>query len=131
MPLTCAQLAPALSGLYPPGTFTAEGFSWAVATVAARAFSLNVTERYGHTIVEPEDAGVNPIIVPFADLFNHHNSQPALQFSYEYDDTLRALSVYADQDYRAGDQLFISYGVLSNADLMLTCAAAALPATPA
>lgn len=30
--------------------------------------------------------------------------------------------MYADQDYAAGEEVFISYGILPNADLLLTCA---------
>ena len=57
--------------------------------------------------------------MPFADLFNHHNTEPALQFTYGYNDDLNVIEVFADQDYAAGDQVFISYGVLTNPDLLL------------
>ena len=59
-------------------------------------------------------------MVPFCDFLNHHNAYPALQFSYEYNDTTKELSVYADKDYKAGEEVMISYGIMTNPDLLIT-----------
>ena len=44
----------------------------------------------------------------------------APQFAYEFNDTNGELEVFADADYAAGDQVFISYGILTNPDLMIS-----------
>jgi len=44
---------------------------------------------------------------------------PALQFSYNYNDETKSLEVFADQDYKKGDQVYISYGILTNPELLL------------
>ena len=79
------------------------------------------------------------VLAPFAGLFNHHNSVclhhsfyifheisiqqrqqvPALQFSYNFNDETKSLEVFADQDYKKGDQVYISYGILTNPELLL------------
>ena len=59
-------------------------------------------------------------MVPFCDFLNHHNSYPALQFAYDYDDKTKFLKIYADNDYIAGEEIFISYGIMTNPDLLVT-----------
>ena len=44
---------------------------------------------------------------------------PALQFSYSFNDETKSLEVFADQDYKKGDQVYISYGILTNPELLL------------
>mmetsp|Transcript_8899 Transcript_8899/g.28073 ORF Transcript_8899/g.28073 Transcript_8899/m.28073 type:complete len:665 (+) Transcript_8899:3-1997(+) len=116
------RLRPLVEPHFPDGAFTFDALQWAYATVASRAFSLNATTTYGHSLVgtDPDALGHTPVLVPLADMINHHNSVPALQFSYEIDDVAFALHLYADQAYAAGEQVFISYGVLTNPDLLIT-----------
>ena len=119
------QLRPVMTEFFPKGEFTYDNFAWAYATTLSRAFSLNITERYGHTLVgeKKEDGkghGLISLMVPFCDFLNHHNSRPALQFAYDYNDTAKELRAYADQDYKKGEEVFISYGIMTNPDLMMT-----------
>ena len=59
--------------------FTYENFAWAYAISLSRSFALNITEKYGHSIVTTEkakakDFGILSLMVPFCDFLNHHNS---------------------------------------------------------
>eukprot|EP00940_MAST-03C_sp_MAST-3C-sp2_P002770 g2770.t1 len=126
---------------FPKQMLTYNNFLWSYVTVSSRAFSINVTASHGFSLMnsnageEEKDASPYPhlggtstdsgpvlsyIMAPFAGLFNHHNSMPALQFSYGFNDADRTLEVFADQDYSAGDQVYISYGILSNPDTLLS-----------
>eukprot|EP00941_MAST-03F_sp_MAST-3F-sp1_P005686 g5686.t1 len=107
--------------LVPNGQFTYENFQWAYLTVISRVFSVEVTKRYGFGLVDgrEQDFGTYYIAAPFADFLNHHNTEPALQFTYGFNDETKMLEVFADQDYNAGDQVYISYGVLTNPDMLL------------
>ena len=130
--------------VFPPQHFTLATFAWAMATVVTRAFTAGADgEKW---------------LVPFADCFNHHNSDfhrktslcvyppnatagggagegagggagegagasPACRrrhVSYWYNASSETLSFFADQDYAKGDQVFISYGALSNRRLLRT-----------
>eukprot|EP00939_MAST-03C_sp_MAST-3C-sp1_P004615 g4615.t1 len=127
---------------FPDGALTYNNFLWSYATVSSRAFSINVTAAHGFALLSSDDedgyrhlGGVgndpttNPtrdgaavlsyIMAPFAGLLNHHNSVPALQFTYGFNDKDESLEIFADQDYAAGEQVYISYGILTNPDLML------------
>jgi hypothetical protein len=106
---------------FPSGAFTLERFSWAYATVLARAFHINVTDVYATSLRgdDPSAVGATPILVPFGDLINHGNSNPPLQFAYEYDDPSQSLVLNADRAYSAGEQVYISYGLMTNSDLLL------------
>jgi hypothetical protein len=119
------ELSPLMAPFYAstPRGLTWERFAWAYSTVKARCFTINVTETYGTRFRKADPSlprGLMSLLVPIGDLFNHHNSVPALQFAYEFNDETDSLVVYADQDYAAGDEVFISYGILTNPDLLLS-----------
>ena len=119
------ELQPVMHEFFEANQFTYENFAWAYAISLSRSFALNITERYGHSIVTTEkekakDFGILSLMVPFCDFLNHHNSYPALQFAYDYDDKTKFLKIYADNDYIAGEEIFISYGIMTNPDLLVT-----------
>ena len=117
------ELAPLMAPYSQSQQFTWERFAWAYSTVKARCFTINVTQTYGKQFRKADPSlpnGLMSLLVPIGDLFNHHNSEPALQFAYEFDDATDSLIVYADQDYKAGEEVFISYGILTNPDLLLS-----------
>ena len=110
---------------------TWDSFVWAYSVVESRSFKINVTDSHAYSLVphgyaseSKPSATVDPrgsiqFLVPFADLFNHHNAFPALQYSYGVNDTSATIDFFADQDYKAGDQVFISYGLQTNSDTLL------------
>lgn len=124
------EIQPLLTSFFPKDTFTYSNFAWAYGTVKARCFTINVTATYGTNFVQHNanentkykiKPGLLSILVPLGDLFNHHNSNPPLQHgAYEFNDELDALVVYADQTYKVNDELFISYGILTNPDLLMS-----------
>merc|ERR1712070_1350985 len=83
-----------------------ENFVWAMSMLFSRAVNLK------------EDAML--ALVPYADLLNHSPYSNCyfmcnkIPFSDEKEVTL-----YADRNYAAGDQILISYGQKSNAELLL------------
>ena len=120
-----SELQPVMNEFFKPNQFTYDNFAWAYAISLSRSFALNITEKHGHSIVgdKKEDAknyGMLSLMVPFCDFLNHHNAYPALQFSYDYNDTTKELVVYADKDYKAGEEVMISYGIMTNPDLLIT-----------
>ena len=89
-----------------PAVFTWEAWEWAFSMLFSRAINLRETEELA--------------MVPYADLLNHspycssyffYNSIP---FSKE-----REVALYADRNYAKNDQVLISYGQKSNAELVL------------
>eukprot|EP00750_Incisomonas_marina_P009434 INCI16001.2.p1 GENE.INCI16001.2~~INCI16001.2.p1 ORF type:complete len:418 (+),score=73.77 INCI16001.2:111-1364(+) len=117
---------------FPAGNsaLTWDSFVWAYSLVESRSFKINVTATHGYSLLpaqlekENTDSGAAAfgalqIMVPFADLFNHHNAFPALQYSYGINDTSQTLDFFADQPYSAGEQVFISYGLHTNSDSLL------------
>ena len=77
---------------FPAGNsaLTWDSFVWAYSLVESRSFKINVTATHGYSLLpaqlekENTDSGAAAfgalqIMVPFADLFNHHNAFPALQ----------------------------------------------------
>ena len=106
-------------------TLSVGNLTWAYAVVASRGFTSHKDEasekegggRDGDASADYRTRQVK--LIPFADMFNHHNSDPPLYRSY----ATRAdgsLVIFADRDYEAGDEVRISYGRLSNAELLLT-----------
>ncbi len=78
--------------------------------VGSRSFHINITKTHGQSLLGTPGLaariGTNIFFMaPYADLFNHHNSFPALQSSYHVDDKTNTLVFTADQDYRAGEQV--------------------------
>ena len=70
------------------------------------------------TGLPPEDRRSWAILAPFADFFNHKNGISPISFSYGYNDTTRSLEVRAMEEVPAGGEVFISYGILTNPDLL-------------
>ena len=118
------EIQPLMQSYFPKKSFTYERFAWAYGTVKARCFTINVTKTYGTNFLKDDKTlkeGLMSILVPLGDLFNHHNSKPPLQHgAYEFDDEKDALIVRADQSYTKGDEVFISYGILTNPDLLVS-----------
>eukprot|EP00753_Platysulcus_tardus_P008860 PLAT167.3.p1 GENE.PLAT167.3~~PLAT167.3.p1 ORF type:complete len:393 (-),score=167.79 PLAT167.3:72-1250(-) len=119
--LVFERLAPFMTELLPAGQFTMPAFLRAYTTVISRCFSVNVTSTYGFGLVRNDSSlfGETPFMVPFADLFNHHVSRPALQFSFRFDDAAKSLVLTADANYKAGEEVFIQYGIMTNSDLLI------------
>jgi hypothetical protein len=72
--------------VYFPGgndILTWDAFVWAYSLVESRSFKLTVSDAHGFSVAAaagaPQHRGPLAILVPFADLFNHHNAFPALQ----------------------------------------------------
>jgi len=76
---------PTTRPIFPGGNdaFTWDSFVWAYSLVESRSFKVNITQNHGTSLLPKKDDinGMGPlqILVPFADLFNHHNAFPALQ----------------------------------------------------
>ena len=88
--------------------FTLEHFLNSIATVTSRCFHINITKTHGLSLLTDKTDAVGKRIffmVPFADLFNHHNSFPAFQSGYTVNEKLQALEFIADQDYSRGQQV--------------------------
>ncbi|GAB5366171.1 hypothetical protein AAMO2058_001121800 [Amorphochlora amoebiformis] len=102
----------AKSGLYEQDSLSKANLSWAYNVVNSRSFSVRSYDALGDTRF---------IMVPFADLLNHHNSNLASLKgpNYTFNLTAKALQVFADRDYKAGDEVLISYGIRSNPKLLL------------
>ena len=91
--------------------FTWEHFVSSFVAVSGRCFRVNITETHGLALLGlPRHMTVGKqmfFMAPFADLLNHHNSFPAMQSSYRFNDQAQALEFFADQDYARGDQVQI------------------------
>lgn len=89
---------------------TYEAFQWAFAILFSRAIRLGGLST-----------GEAVALVPYADLFNHN------PFANSYIDARQTgfftktdeVAVYADRSYKKMEQVYISYGPKSNADLLL------------
>ena len=90
------------------------------------AYQLSVTERNRNMIL-PDNMGHNEtigngtelrIMVPFADLFNHHSHVTKVRPGYHFNETTDHWEVLADLDYATGDEVFVVYMETSNADLL-------------
>jgi len=118
------EIQPLMESYFPTNSFTYNHFAWAYGTVKARCFTINVTKSYGGNFLKDDATlkeGLMSILVPFGDLFNHHNSKPPLQHgAYEFNDEHDSLILKADQNYTKNDEVFISYGILTNPDLLLS-----------
>ncbi|CAM9809509.1 unnamed protein product, partial [Phaeothamnion confervicola] len=98
---------------FPADIFTFDAFEWAFSVLFSRAIRLGslTTGASGEAVA----------LVPYADLFNHN------PFANSYIDAREVgflkkrneVVVYADRSYKIMEQVFISYGPKSNADLLL------------
>jgi len=94
----------------PADVVTYDAFVWGMTMLLSRGVDL-----------KDEDAGTGQLgLVPYADLLNHspYSSSnfmyTAIPFSKQ-----REVVLYADRPYAANDQVLISYGQKSNAELLL------------
>ena len=83
-----------------------EAFEWAMSMLFSRAINLREVGQLA--------------LVPYADLLNHS----PYAFSYFYYQSIplsneREVTLYADRSYAKNDQVLISYGQKSNAELLL------------
>jgi hypothetical protein len=96
--------------MFPPSVYDFAAFSWAFTVLFSRAIRLGSLST-GEAIA----------LVPYADLFNHN------PFANSYIDARQTglftkkdeVAVYSDRSYKQMEQVFISYGPKSNADLLL------------
>ena len=97
----------------PAERFTYENWIWAFAMLFSRAIRLQ-SLRQGETLA----------LVPYADLINHSPFSQAFVDARESGDWLfktgeEEVILYADRGYRRMEQVYISYGQKSNAELLL------------
>jgi hypothetical protein len=98
---------------FPRDKFTFEAWEWAFTMLFSRAIRLR-NLREGETLA----------MVPYADLINHSPFSGAYVDARETGDWLfktgeEEVILYADRGYRKMEQIYISYGPKSNADLLL------------
>mmetsp|Transcript_7694 Transcript_7694/g.8472 ORF Transcript_7694/g.8472 Transcript_7694/m.8472 type:complete len:614 (+) Transcript_7694:67-1908(+) len=99
--------------LFPKEHFTYENWVWAFTMLFSRAIRLRNVKK-GETLA----------MVPYADLINHSPYSQAYLDARETGDWLfktgeEEVVLYADRGYRKMEQIYISYGPKSNADLLL------------
>lgn len=98
---------------FPREHFTFENWEWAFTMLFSRAIRLR-NMKQGETLA----------MVPYADLINHSPYSGAYLDARETGDWLfktgdEEVVLYADRGYRRMEQIYISYGPKSNADLLL------------
>jgi histone-lysine N-methyltransferase SETD3 len=98
---------------FPLETFSYENWVWAFTMLFSRAIRLR-NLREGEALA----------MVPYADLINHSPFSGAYVDAREVGDWLfkdgtEEVILYADRGYRKMEQIYISYGPKSNADLLL------------
>jgi len=107
------QLCDQYPDVFPREHFTHENWLWAFTNLFSRAIRLRNMKR-GETLA----------MVPYADLINHSPYSGAYLDARETGDWLfktgeEEVILYADRGYRKMEQIYISYGPKSNADLLL------------
>mmetsp|Transcript_50354 Transcript_50354/g.75264 ORF Transcript_50354/g.75264 Transcript_50354/m.75264 type:complete len:588 (-) Transcript_50354:38-1801(-) len=98
---------------FPAKIYTYENWVWAFTMLFSRAIRLR-NLRMGEALA----------MVPYADLINHSPFSQAFVDAQESGDYLfktgeEEAILYADRNYRRMEQVYISYGPKSNADLLL------------
>ncbi len=99
--------------VFPREYFTYKNWVWAFTNLFSRAIRLR-NMKQGETLA----------MVPYADLINHSPYSGAYLDARETGDWLfktgeEEVILYADRGYRKMEQIYISYGPKSNADLLL------------
>jgi len=99
--------------LFPKEVFNMEKWLWAFTQLFSRAVRLRSTKQ-GETLA----------LVPYADLINHSPFSGAYLDAREigswiFTEEAEEVILYADRSYRKMEQIYISYGPKSNADLLL------------
>jgi [ribulose-bisphosphate carboxylase]-lysine N-methyltransferase len=97
----------AQAGLQDDPRFGFETFQWAMSMLFSRAINLREVDKVA--------------LVPYADLLNH---SPYVSSGFFFNQIplsggKRQVVLYADRDYAKGDQVLITYGQKSNAELAL------------
>eukprot|EP00878_Enallax_costatus_P028717 GHUV01031052.1.p1 GENE.GHUV01031052.1~~GHUV01031052.1.p1 ORF type:complete len:258 (+),score=106.58 GHUV01031052.1:375-1148(+) len=85
--------------------FTRSDIQWAVGVCLSRSVRLD------------DLAGEPIVLVPFADFLNHDVNSEAFLV---WDEQQQAVVLRPDRSYKAGDQVFISYGPKSSGELLLS-----------
>jgi hypothetical protein len=98
---------------FPADKFSYQNWIWAFTMLFSRAIRLRNVER-GETLA----------LVPYADLINHSPFSKAFIDARKVGDWLfkaeeEEVILYADRAYKRMDQIYISYGQKSNAELLL------------
>jgi hypothetical protein len=98
---------------FPKDKFTYENWIWAFTMLFSRAIRLRSLKE-GETLA----------LVPYADLINHSPFSQAYIDARETGDWLfstgdEEIILYADRSYKKMEQIYISYGPKSNAELLL------------
>ena len=98
---------------FPADKFTYENWSWAFCMLFSRAIRLRSLQQ-----------GERLALVPYADLINHSPFSQAYIDARESGDWLfktggEEVILFADRGYRRMEQIYISYGPKSNAELLL------------
>lgn len=92
-----------------PTAFTAEQltletFTWAISTVWSRSLIFSV------------DNNLIPVIVPYADMIDHANTQS----DFSLDDETQAFKIVVNSEYKKGDPVYVSLGNKPNSQLLLS-----------
>eukprot|EP00276_Gloeochaete_wittrockiana_P008005 CAMPEP_0184644264 /NCGR_PEP_ID=MMETSP0308-20130426/1017_1 /TAXON_ID=38269 /ORGANISM="Gloeochaete witrockiana, Strain SAG 46.84" /LENGTH=351 /DNA_ID=CAMNT_0027072701 /DNA_START=444 /DNA_END=1499 /DNA_ORIENTATION=+ len=95
-------LLPQFPKLFPSAVFHQTSFEWAFSMVVSRAVFLQSRNCIA--------------MVPFADMLNH--SDASNKFLY-FDPRAKSVRLRANRDYEPGEQVFVSYGQKSNAELLV------------
>jgi hypothetical protein len=98
---------------FPPEHYTFDNWVWAFTMLFSRAIRLQSLQQ-GETLA----------MVPYADLINHSPFSQAYIDARQVGDWLfksgeEEVILYADRGYRRMEQIYISYGPKSNAELLL------------
>mmetsp|Transcript_32491 Transcript_32491/g.52634 ORF Transcript_32491/g.52634 Transcript_32491/m.52634 type:complete len:537 (+) Transcript_32491:31-1641(+) len=88
--------------LFREDIYSLEAFKWAFGTLLSRFTFLPTSETLS--------------LVPLGDMMNH---DPNADLAMDYDVDTASVILVADKDYKKGEVLRVSYGQLSNAELML------------
>lgn len=99
--------------MFPKEHFTYQNWEWAFTMLFSRAIRLR-NMKQGETLA----------LVPYADLINHSPYSQAYLDARQSGDWLfktgkEEVVLYADRSYRKMEQIYISYGPKSNAELLL------------
>lgn len=102
-----------LAAMFPQGEFTYENWVWAFTILFSRAIRLQSLQ-----------GGEALALVPYADFINHSPFSSAYidareSGSWLFKDGEQEIILYADRGYRKMEQVYISYGPKSNAELLL------------
>ncbi|TFJ81448.1 hypothetical protein NSK_007409 [Nannochloropsis salina CCMP1776] len=115
------QYMRARSDVFDPSVFTFEAYLWAFINIFSRAIRVKIGGKRGPSGEEEESI----IMCPYADLINHNpfaNTYIVAEKPFKMFNPIRGeevITIYADKDYKKMEQVYISYGPKSNADLLL------------